>query len=66
MRAEEAGSRTYIFELLHLIQQALCLAPRHTVRKADCRVLWDVGVGRVVWVRDAGVSDGAVVSNGNQ
>jgi hypothetical protein len=60
---EETGCRTYIFELLHLIRQPLCVVPRHAVGEADCSVSRDVGVGRVVRVRDAGVGDGAVMSN---
>jgi hypothetical protein len=39
---EEGGCRTYVFKLLHLIQQPLCLVLRHAVRKADCIVSWDV------------------------
>jgi hypothetical protein len=31
------------------------------VGQTNCSVSWDVGVGGVVWVRDASVGDGAVV-----
>jgi hypothetical protein len=62
-REEETGCREYISELLHLIQQPLCFVSTHAVGEADCSVLWDVGVGRVVRLRDAGVGDGAVASD---
>jgi hypothetical protein len=52
-----------MFELLHLIRQSMCLVPRHTVGEADCSISRDVGVDRVVRVRDAGVGDGAVMSS---
>jgi hypothetical protein len=39
---EEAGCRTYVFKLLHLIQQPLCLVLRHAVGEADCSISWDV------------------------
>jgi hypothetical protein len=62
-KQEGTGCRTYIFGVLHLIQQHLCLVPGHAVGEADCSVLWDVGVGRIVQVEDGGVGNGAVVSN---
>ena len=35
---EEVGCGTYVFELLHLIQQPLCLVLKHAVGEADCNV----------------------------
>jgi hypothetical protein len=45
---EETSCRTYIFELLRLIQQPLCLDPRHAAYEADCSISWHVRVCRVV------------------
>jgi hypothetical protein len=40
--------------------------PRHAIGEADYSVSWDVRVGRVVRVRDAGMGNGVVVSNCGQ